>query len=80
MEMAFSKKSNEVKLSHDVHKLALSVFTIQSRTTDGLPFHDALVSLTVGFEDDGFVNLLVSSIPEGVAKNGVKTHAQLQQW
>ena len=90
-------KLNGVKEAYDVNgaalrkthagiKMSLAVFALQSKVSNGDPFHEELravatvASNAMGADDPGraLVDAVVGSIPEAVARSGVPTAGRLR--
>ena len=90
-------KLNGVKEAYDVNgaalrkthagvKMSLAVFALQSKVSNGDPFHEelqavaAVASNAMGADDPGraLVDAVVGSIPEAVARSGVPTAGRLR--
>ena len=80
LKMAFSKRSNQARLSHDSHRLTRAVLSIKTKTEQGLPFAEGLDLLAPLAKEDDFIATVIRSIPSDVAKDGAMTNIQLQKW
>ena len=80
LKMAFSKRSNQARLSHDSHRLTRAVLSIKTKTEQGLPFAEGLDLLAPLAKEDVFIATVIRSIPSDVAKDGAMTNIQLQKW
>ena len=89
LKEAYDVNGAALRKSHDSVKLSLAVSALQSRVSDGEPFHeelDAVVAVVgsnaaMGVDDPGraLVHAVVGSIPESVAKSGVPTAGSLRE-
>ena len=89
LKEAYDVNGAALRKSHDSVKLSLAVSALQSRVSNGEPFHeelDAVVAVVgsnaaMGVDDPGraLVHAVVGSIPESVARSGVPTAGSLRE-
>ena len=89
LKEAYDVNGAALHKSHDSVKLSLAVSALQSRVSNGEPFHeelDAVVAVVgsnaaMGVDDPGraLVHAVVGSIPESVARSGVPTAGSLRE-
>ncbi|KAF8411515.1 hypothetical protein HHK36_004067 [Tetracentron sinense] len=80
--MAFYARSEEVRQSHSVHKLALGALALEDALSKGLPIQreiDALHTYLEGIDKDSLLDLVLSSLPGETLKYGTDTQLQLNQ-
>ena len=83
---AYDVNGAALRKSHAGVKMSLAVFALQSKVSNGDPFHEelravaAVASNAMGTDDPGraLVDAVVGSIPEAVAKSGVPTAGRLR--
>ena len=83
---AYDVNGAALRKSHAGVKMSLAVFALQSKVSNGDPFHEelravaAVASNAMGADDPGraLVDAVVGSIPEAVAKSGVPTAGRLR--
>ena len=83
---AYDVNSAALRKSHAGVKMSLAVFALQSKVSNGDPFHGelravaAVASNAMGADDPGraLVDAVVGSIPEAVARSGVPTAGRLR--
>ena len=83
---AYDVNGAALRKSHAGVKMSLAVFALQSKVSNGDPFHEELravasvASNAMGADDPGraLVDAVVGSIPEAVARSGVPTAGRLR--
>ncbi|EYU31044.1 hypothetical protein MIMGU_mgv1a017901mg, partial [Erythranthe guttata] len=78
--MAFYARSEEARQSHSVHKLALGALSLEDALSKGLPIKkeiEALHAHLEGIDNDSFIALVLSSLPEETQKYGTDSVSQL---
>ena len=83
---AYDVNGAALRKSHVGVKMSLAVFALQSKVSNGDPFHEelravaAVASNAMGADDPGraLVDAVVGSIPEAVARSGVPTAGRLR--
>lgn len=88
LKEAYDVNGAALRKSHDSVKLSLAVFALQSKVSNGEPFHEELKAVVaaagsnaMGIDDPGraLVHAVVGSIPESVARSGVPTAGSLRE-
>lgn len=78
--MAFYARSEEVRQSHSVQKLALGALALEDALSKGLPIQKEIEALhphLEGVDEDSLIALVLSSLPEETKKYGTDTLPQL---
>lgn len=79
--MAFYARSEEVRQSHSVHKLALGALALEDALSKGLPIEKELHALHTyleGVAKDPLLDLVLSSLPKETQSKGTDTILQLK--
>lgn len=79
VKQAFSARSDEATLSHQAHKVALSVLALQNALQQGRPFQAELESLALGGQDEPIVRAALASLPQQLADSGLPTGRELSK-
>lgn len=82
LHMAFYTRSEEVRQSHTVHKLAVGTFALEDAMKRGAPIEkevSLILSSYGGSGSDPLLDAAISSLPKEIVKEGTKTPAQLHQ-
>ncbi|XP_006363951.1 MICOS complex subunit MIC60 isoform X2 [Solanum tuberosum] len=78
--MAFYARSEEVRQTHSVHKLALGVLALEDALSRGLPIQkeiEVLHTSLEGIDNNSLLDLVLSSLPEETQRYGADTVLQL---
>ncbi|XP_049364643.1 uncharacterized protein LOC125829474 isoform X1 [Solanum verrucosum] len=78
--MAFYARSEEVRQTHSVHKLALGVLALEDALSRGLPIQkeiEVLHASLEGIDNNSLLDLVLSSLPEETQRYGADTVLQL---
>ncbi|KAL3339648.1 hypothetical protein AABB24_028312 [Solanum stoloniferum] len=78
--MAFYARSEEVRQTHSVHKLALGVLALEDALSRGLPIQkeiEVLHTSLEGIDNNSLLDLVLSSLPEETQRYGSDTVLQL---
>ncbi|NP_001335241.1 MICOS complex subunit MIC60-like protein isoform 1 [Solanum lycopersicum] len=78
--MAFYARSEEVRQTHSVHKLALGVLALEDALSRGLPIQKELENLHTsleGIDNNSLLDVVLSSLPEETQRYGSDTVLQL---
>ncbi|KAK4721899.1 hypothetical protein R3W88_012132 [Solanum pinnatisectum] len=78
--MAFYARSEEVRQTHSVHKLALGLLALEDALSRGLPIQkeiEVLHTSLEGIDNNSLLDLVLSSLPEETQRYGSDTVLQL---
>ncbi|XP_015073677.1 MICOS complex subunit MIC60 isoform X2 [Solanum pennellii] len=78
--MAFYARSEEVRQTHSVHKLALGVLALEDALSRGLPIQKEIENLHTsleGIDNNSLLDVVLSSLPEETQRYGSDTVLQL---
>ncbi|KAH0684733.1 hypothetical protein KY290_023443 [Solanum tuberosum] len=78
--MAFYARSEEVRQTHSVHKLALGVLALEDALSRGSPIQkeiEVLHTSLEGIDNNSLLDLVLSSLPEETQRYGADTVLQL---